>query len=128
MAHFLKVHFNLCAGEEKTEGWLNLFLKMTTMGLKEKKRRWNNKWVQMVLIKISSVSTKARLFLLVAKASEHVISMTRLGNLLHFGQPFKAFGKNKFAQIIFGQLLLTFGDFFLVTLHVWEGSCRVSSS
>ena len=53
----------------------------------------------MVLIKISSVSTKARLFLLVAKASEHVISMTRLGNLLHFGQPFKAFGKNKFAQI-----------------------------
>ena len=26
-------------------------------------------------------------------------SVTRLGNLLYFGEPFKAFGKNKFAQI-----------------------------
>ena len=63
-------------------------------------------------------------------------SVTRLGNLLHFGQLFKAYGNNYFAQIahilgnfcevveifhfsseiIFGQLLLTFGDFLLVTL------------
>ena len=26
-------------------------------------------------------------------------SVTRLGDFLHFGQPFKAFGNNKFAQI-----------------------------
>ena len=26
-------------------------------------------------------------------------SVTRLGDLLHFSQPFKAFGNNKFAQI-----------------------------
>ena len=64
--------------------------------------------------------------------------MTRLGDLLHFGQPFKACG-NKYlpksptllgnfckgvtiihfsSEIIFGQLLLTFGDFYLVTLEV----------
>ena len=54
-------------------------------------------------------------------------SVTRLGNLLHVGQLFKAFGNNYFAQIvhiirhffseiIFGQLLYTFGDFLLVTL------------
>ena len=55
--------------------------------------------------------------------------MTRLGDLLHFGQLFKASGSNYFAQIahvlgnvckaesiIFGQLLKTFGDFLLVTL------------
>ena len=67
----------------------------------------------------------------------HKISVTRLGDLLHFGQIFKASGNNYFAQtahilgkfcrgikifhfssgIIFGQLLLTFGDFLLVTLH-----------
>ena len=66
----------------------------------------------------------------------HKISVTRLGDLLHFGQIFKASGNNYFAQtahilgkfcrgikifhfssgIIFGQLLLTFGDFLLVTL------------
>ena len=28
-----------------------------------------------------------------------VTSVTRLGNLLDFGQPFKAFGNNYFAQI-----------------------------
>ena len=64
------------------------------------------------------------------------ISVTRFGDLLHFGHFFKASGNNYFAQIahilgnfckcvkilhfssgiIFGQLLLTFGDFFLVTL------------
>ena len=51
-------------------------------------------------------------------------SVTRLGNLLHFGQLYKACGKNNFAQIahilgnfsfsseiIFGQLLYTFGNF-----------------
>ena len=64
-------------------------------------------------------------------------SVTRLGNLLDFGQLFKAFGKKWFAQIshilrqffckgvkichfssgiIFEQLLLIFGDFLLVTL------------
>ena len=34
-------------------------------------------------------------------------SVTRLGNFLDFGQPFKAFGKNQFAQIshILKQLL-----------------------
>ena len=49
--------------------------------------------------------------------------VTRLGDLLDFGQLFEVFGNNKFAQIfhfsseiIFGHLLLTFGDFFLVTL------------
>ena len=63
------------------------------------------------------------------------ISVTRLDNLLHFGQLFKACGKNYFAQIahisgnfskgvknsceiIFGQLLFTFGDFLLVTLDL----------
>ena len=63
-------------------------------------------------------------------------SVTRLGDLLDFGQRFKALGHNLFAQIsnfldnfcegvkifhfssenIFGQLLYTFGDFLLVTL------------
>ena len=51
-------------------------------------------------------------------------SVTRLGNLLHFGQLYKACGNNNFAQIahilgnfsfsseiIFGQLLYTFGNF-----------------
>ena len=62
--------------------------------------------------------------------------MTWLGDLLHFGQLFKACGNKYFAQIayifsnfcnyveifhfaseiIFGQLLLTFGDVLLVTL------------
>ena len=63
--------------------------------------------------------------------------MTRLGDLLHIGQLFKACGNNYFAQIahpfiqfyckdtknfhfsceiMFGQLLQTFGDFLLVTL------------
>ena len=62
--------------------------------------------------------------------------MTRLGDLLHFGQLFKACRNNYFAQIAmfkgnfckglkifhfscginFGQLLYTFGDFLLVTL------------
>ena len=62
--------------------------------------------------------------------------MTRLGYLLHFGQLFKACGSNYFVQIshiirqflkwcrnlsftseiIFGLLLLTFGDFLQVTL------------
>ena len=63
--------------------------------------------------------------------------MTRLGDLMHFGQRFKACGNNYFAQpllynfckgfknfkfsseIIFGQLLETFGDFLLVTLVMW---------
>jgi len=65
-------------------------------------------------------------------------SVTRLGDLLDFGQLFKAFGNNKFAQIshilrhfckvvkiylfsseiILGQLLQTFGDFILVTLRL----------
>ena len=65
-------------------------------------------------------------------------SVTRLGDLLHFGQLFKACGINYFAQIalnlgnfckvvkifqlaweiIFGQLSWTFGDFYLVTLGV----------
>ena len=64
--------------------------------------------------------------------------MTRLGDLLDFGQLFKAFGNNQFvkishilgnfckcvkiynfsSEIIFMQLLLTFGDFFLVTLII----------
>ena len=64
-------------------------------------------------------------------------SVTRLGDLSDFGQLFKAFCNNYFAQIshilcnfckcvkifhfyseiIFGQLLNTFGDFFLVTLQ-----------
>ena len=61
------------------------------------------------------------------------ISVTRLGDLRDFGQFFKAFGNNNFAQIshilrqfckdvkifneiIFGQLLKTFCDFLLVTL------------
>ena len=63
-------------------------------------------------------------------------SVTRLGGLLHFGQLFETCGQNYFAQIayilgnlckgvkifhfsgeiIFGQLLWTFGDFLLVTL------------
>ena len=55
--------------------------------------------------------------------------MTRLGNYLDFGQVFKGFGNNSFApflgnfcegvkiyhfssDIIFGQLLKTFGNFF----------------
>ena len=62
--------------------------------------------------------------------------MTGLGDLLDFGQLFKAFGSNLFAQIshnlrhfckgvkiyhfsseiILGNFLKTFGDFFLVTL------------
>ena len=66
-------------------------------------------------------------------------SVTRLGDLLHFGQLFKACGINYFAQIalnlgnfckvvkifqlaweiIFGQLLWTFGDFLLVTLFAF---------
>ena len=72
-------------------------------------------------------------------------SVTILGDLLHFGQLFKACGNTYFAQIahilgnfcrgvkifhfssgiIFGQLLQTFGDFLLVTRlasrHLWEG-------
>ena len=63
-------------------------------------------------------------------------SVTRLGDFLHFGQPFKAGGKiilpelptllDNFCrgvkiyhfsiEIILGQLLWTFGDFYLVTL------------
>ena len=66
------------------------------------------------------------------------VSVTRLGDLLHFGQLFKACGNNYFTQIahiirqfllgleifhfssesIFGQLLKTFGDFLLVTLQL----------
>ena len=62
--------------------------------------------------------------------------VTRLGDLLLFGQLFQAYGSNYFAQIahilgkfckgfknflfsseiIFGPLLKTFGDFLLVTL------------
>ena len=62
--------------------------------------------------------------------------MTRSGNLLDFGQILKAFGNNNLpksptflgnfckgvkiyhfsSKIIFGQFLLTFGYFFLVTL------------
>ena len=63
--------------------------------------------------------------------------MSRLGNLLHFGQLFKAYGTTiilpkspKYLgnfcegvkichfsnEIVFGQLLLTFGNFLLVTL------------
>ena len=40
------------------------------------------------------------------------ISVTRLGDLLHFGQPFKACGKNYFAQIahIFRIFLLSFAS------------------
>ena len=74
------------------------------------------------------------------KSSNHstVDSVTRLGDFLDFGQLFKPFCCNYFAQIahilgnfckgvkihhfsseiIFGQLLLTFGDFSLVTLTV----------
>ena len=64
------------------------------------------------------------------------ISMTRLGDLLDFGHLFQAFGNNCIAQIthildifckgvkiihlpceiIFGQLLKTFGNYLLVTL------------
>ena len=60
-------------------------------------------------------------------------SVTRLGDLLYFGQLFKAFlhksltflgnfciGVKSYhlaSEIIFGQLLQTFGDFFLVTLN-----------
>ena len=63
-------------------------------------------------------------------------SVTRLGNLLDFGQIFQAFGNNHFpksptflgkfcrgakifnfsSEIIFGELLQTFGNFYLVTL------------
>ena len=66
--------------------------------------------------------------------------MTRMGNLLDFRQLFKACGNNYFRKIthilgifckgvkifvvsrgiIFGQLLETFGDFFLVTLLTWH--------
>jgi len=69
----------------------------------------------------------------------YAFSVTRLGDLLHFGQLFKACGINYFAQIalnlgnfckvvkifqlaweiIFGQLLWTFGDFLLVTLFAF---------
>ena len=65
-------------------------------------------------------------------------SVTRLGDLLHYRQFFKACGNNYFAQsahilgncckgvkifpfsseILFGQLLYTFGKFLLVTLTV----------
>ena len=65
-------------------------------------------------------------------------SVTRLGNLLYFGQLFKACGNHYFVQIahifseickvvkifnfcseiIFGQLFSTFGDFLQVTLMV----------
>ena len=48
-------------------------------------------------------------------SGEHEFSVTRLGNLLHFGQLFKASGNNYFSQIarifefsnkiIFGQIL-----------------------
>jgi len=77
--------------------------------------------------------------------------MTRLGDLLHFGQLFKACDNNYFAQIahilgnfciavyifhfsieiIFGELLSTFGDFFLVTLdqtlklNLWTSASSV---
>ena len=64
-------------------------------------------------------------------------SVTRLGDLLHFGQLFKASGSNDFAQIahvlgnfckgvkifhfssgiIFGPILQTFGNFLQVTLR-----------
>ena len=64
------------------------------------------------------------------------ISVARLGDLLDYGQLFKAFGSYHWPksstflgifckdvkiyhfsnEIIFGQLLYTFGDFFLVTL------------
>ena len=65
--------------------------------------------------------------------------MTRKGDLLHFGQIFETFEKQLIcpnilpflgnfckggkifhfsSEIIFGQLLLKFGDFYLVTLHV----------
>ena len=66
---------------------------------------------------------------------DHEISVTRLGDFLHFGQPFKAGGNNYFTHIThivrqflqrypnhsffsefkFGQLLYTFGNFYLVT-------------
>ena len=72
-----------------------------------------------------------------------VDSVIRLDDILHFGQLFKTFGNNYFAQtatflgnfcevvkifhfssgIIFGQLLSTFGDFLLVTL-VGESNWR----
>ena len=65
-----------------------------------------------------------------------MISVTRLGDFLHFGQPFQAGGNNYLpksptllgnfckgvklihisSEIIFGQLLQTFGNFYLVTL------------
>ena len=62
-----------------------------------------------------------------------VVSVTRLGDFLHFEQPFKATLKlpellgnfckgvkiiNFCSEIIFGQLLQRFGDFYLVTLAV----------
>ena len=63
------------------------------------------------------------------------ISVTIMGNLLDFGQLFQACGNNYFAKIthilgnflkifhfssgiISGQLLLTFGDFLLITLSL----------
>ena len=68
----------------------------------------------------------------------YVTSVTRLGDILDFGQLFKAFGNNYLAPIfpflgnfckgvkiihfsietIFGQLLQKFGNFYLVTLAV----------
>ena len=71
-------------------------------------------------------------------------SGTRLGDLLQFGQLFEACANNYFAQIvhilgnfckgvkvfnssseiIFGQLLKTFGNFFLVTLDVSNSKPR----
>ena len=70
-------------------------------------------------------------------------SVTRLGDFLHFGQLFNGHGKKYFSQIahilgsfcrgakifhfssgiIFGQLLLKFGDFLLVTLQC--NSCQI---
>ena len=67
----------------------------------------------------------------------HVISVTRLGDFFDFGQLLKPLAINLpksptflgnfckgvkichfSSEIIFGQLLSTFGDFFPVTLHV----------
>ena len=73
-----------------------------------------------------------------------MISVTRFGDYLHFGQPFKAGGNNQFTHIvrqfckgvkiiqfsiefIFGQLLQTFGDFYLVTLLMIEMLERTNS-
>ena len=45
-----------------------------------------------VIIKVNEYLSKAKML-------SFVCSVTRLGDFLHFGQPFKAFGNNKFAQI-----------------------------